>query len=77
MYYAPPYIHTPMHPPPYHPTATPTPIHTPIYTPYKGRAKSCGMYKDGTTAWSPAGKVVYDAEDYRIFDNEVCIMGCV
>lgn len=36
-----------------------------------GRAKGCGAYRDGTSAWYPAGRVVYDAEDWSLYDNMV------
>lgn len=36
-----------------------------------GRAKGCGVYRDGTSAWYPAGRVVYDAEDYSLYDDVV------
>lgn len=41
-----------------------------------GRAKGCGAYRDGSSAWYPPGRVVYDAEDYSLFDNVVCCGGC-
>lgn len=39
-----------------------------------GRCRAVGCDARGRTTWSPAGRVVYDYEDYSLYDNQVGLL---